>query len=47
MAQRYLCYDLAVIETTAGGVVSSVAGTAKKNGNEVDFNLDSQGWQPF
>ena len=47
MNQKYLCYDLAVIETTGAGVVHSTAGTAKKNGNEVDFSIDTQGWQPF
>lgn len=47
MAQNYLCYDLAVIENSASGVVNLVAGLAKKNGTDVDLNIDSQGWQPL
>lgn len=47
MTQKYLCYDLAAIENTAMGSVHWTAGMAKKNGNEIDFNVEIQGWQPL
>ena len=42
--QRYLAYDLAVIESVGSGFVYSVAGTAvRKNPPEVAFNVENTG----
>jgi hypothetical protein len=44
--QKFLCLDLALIETDSVEIVSQLTGTAiRKGGNEVDFNLETQGWQ--
>jgi hypothetical protein len=43
--QKYMCFDLAVVECQAGGSVNWLAGMASKNGNDAAFNVETQGWQ--
>jgi hypothetical protein len=43
--QKYVCFDLAVIESQTGGSVNWLAGMASKNGADAAFNVENQGWQ--